>query len=681
MSKSLSKGSVFQTTSFFALLAGGVGVYLANQGIEPIYIGAGLIVSAALSGFLASQRYAGSIEAMLKIEKKVSLLADENNIEDTSGPDLLKVLSRAHEELKAYSVLNKVLPVAVFQTSISGDVIGCHGSFAGLSKALRDEGLYDLPNSADQASHYMKKRDLASIGLSADAGIFTKDTDRFRIISISSVFPDGRCVAVMVEPKSGDNISTPSASSVSEELQDILKHIEYGKTELEDVLTALADGDLSRRMQCEDGVFKSIAKRLNSLAEIFQSRLSNVHTSLSDIRSDTNSLSNIVQELSDKAQRQSAGLQETAATMEELSGTVRSSAENATRASQLAADARKSAESGGETVQSAISAMGRIEDSAEKITHIVGLIDDVAFQTNLLALNAAVEAARAGEAGKGFAVVASEVRTLAQRASQASREIKSLVSSSQDRVTEGVDLVKRTQSELQDILSSIGSLDQIMSDIASAARQQATGIGEITATVTHLDSMTAQTANLVDKTAQSLEISRDKLEAMSGTVSSIVTVGELPQKAQYYRNDEKHTKAGLSDLRRRVVNSDLSKSWIDHPEAEQRGKTVERKEAKQTAPNRLNLKLKSNTNAENIVIENNADNNEDARSIQRRLSHVFTAPDPLAEPARTTFTQASYKVDSLEKPSQNKNTSSQVRSVSRATAAKFLDHSDTWNEF
>ncbi len=163
-------------------------------------------------------------------------------------------------------------------------------------------------------------------------------------------------------------------------------------------------------------------------------------------------------DLSQRTEEQAASLEETSASMEEMSETVKKNAENAQEASRSAAKAQEVANRGGQVVASAVAAMGQIEGSSRKISEIIVVIDEIARQTNLLALNAAVEAARAGEAGRGFAVVASEVRSLAQRSSQAAKDITDLITSSGSQVKEGVDLVNRTGGALSDIVSSIRAL-------------------------------------------------------------------------------------------------------------------------------------------------------------------------------------------------------------------------------
>jgi methyl-accepting chemotaxis protein len=170
-------------------------------------------------------------------------------------------------------------------------------------------------------------------------------------------------------------------------------------------------------------------------------------------------------------------------------------------------------------VNNAITAMGRIEQSSQKIEDIVGMIDEIAFQTNLLALNAAVEAARAGDAGKGFAVVAQEVRNLAQRSAQASKEIKTLIVESSTQVRGGAELVKGAGKTLEDILGSVKRVADIVAEIAAASSEQAAGIDQVNAAVTQMDEMTQQNAALVEESAaaaHSLEDQSRELNRLIG---------------------------------------------------------------------------------------------------------------------------------------------------------------------
>jgi methyl-accepting chemotaxis protein len=205
--------------------------------------------------------------------------------------------------------------------------------------------------------------------------------------------------------------------------------------------------------------------------------------------------------------------------MEEISATVKQNAENAQQANQFAAGTREVAGRGGEVVAEAVKAMSRIEESSRKISDIIGVIDEIARQTNLLALNAAVEAARAGEAGRGFAVVASEVRSLAQRSSQAAKDIKDLIVNSSGQVQEGVELVNRAGTSLNEILASIKKVADIVSDIAAASAEQATGLEQVNKALTQMDEVTQQNSALVEENAATAKTLEQQAGAMDERVA------------------------------------------------------------------------------------------------------------------------------------------------------------------
>ncbi len=163
--------------------------------------------------------------------------------------------------------------------------------------------------------------------------------------------------------------------------------------------------------------------------------------------------------------------------------------------------------------------MAEIETSAGKISDIIGVIDEIARQTNLLALNAAVEAARAGDAGRGFAVVASEVRTLAQRSSQAAKDIKDLITNSNGLVKEGVALVNQAGVALSEIVESIKSVAGVVSEIANASAEQASGVDEINKALTQMDEVTQQSSALVEENAATAKTLEHQAKAMDERVS------------------------------------------------------------------------------------------------------------------------------------------------------------------
>jgi methyl-accepting chemotaxis protein len=205
--------------------------------------------------------------------------------------------------------------------------------------------------------------------------------------------------------------------------------------------------------------------------------------------------------------------------MEQISATVKKNAENAQHATQSAASTRKVADRGGEIVAKAVDAMAKIEDSSRKISDIIGVIDEIARQTNLLALNAAVEAARAGEAGRGFAVVATEVRNLAQRSSQAAKDIKVLITNSNSQVTDGVELVNQAGVALTEIVESIKSVVAIVDDIASASMEQSTGIEQVNKALTQMDEVTQQNSALVEENAATAKTLEHQAKSMDEQVA------------------------------------------------------------------------------------------------------------------------------------------------------------------
>ena len=210
-------------------------------------------------------------------------------------------------------------------------------------------------------------------------------------------------------------------------------------------------------------------------------------------------------DLSARTENQAAALQQTAATMDQLSSTVRNNADNARQANQLAAGASAVAARGGEVVSKVVDTMRDIDANSKKISDIISVIDGIAFQTNILALNAAVEAARAGEQGRGFAVVAGEVRSLAQRSAQAAREIKTLISTSVEKVEQGTGLVDRAGSTMGEIVQAIQRVSDIVAEISAASSEQSNGVTQVGQAVNQMDQATQQNAALVEESAAAAE--------------------------------------------------------------------------------------------------------------------------------------------------------------------------------
>ncbi len=283
-----------------------------------------------------------------------------------------------------------------------------------------------------------------------------------------------------------------------------------------EIANQIASNDLTAVVRTMPDDRSSLLYSMKRMQEQLTHTIGSIQISADSIATATHQIAAGNQDLSQRTEEQAASLEETSASMEELTSTVSQNADNASQASQLAAQAAEVAEQGGLAVSRVVATMDGINASSDKIASIVGIIEGIAFQTNILALNAAVEAARAGEQGRGFAVVASEVRSLAQRSSTASKEIKDLIQDSVERVRSGAGHVKDAGTKMSEITREIRRVTDIMGEITAASQEQSKGINQVSHAITQMDEVTQQNAALVEQAAaaaSSLESQASDLKA------------------------------------------------------------------------------------------------------------------------------------------------------------------------
>jgi len=320
-------------------------------------------------------------------------------------------------------------------------------------------------------------------------------------------------------------------NAIAQSINNLVATVDRGLGETGDVLAALADTQLSKRVEGSyDGAFARLKTDTNAVAEKLTEIVGQLKGTSRSLKLATGEILSGANDLSERTTKQASTIEETSAAMEQLATTVEQNAKRASDASGVAATVTRTAEEGGQVMGAANDAMERITASSGKISNIIGLIDDIAFQTNLLALNASVEAARAGEAGKGFAVVAVEVRRLAQSAAQASSEVKGLIEQSGSEVASGSKLVADAAQKLTAMLEAARASSELMDGIARESRDQASAIDEVTTAVRQMDEMTQHNAALVEQINASIEQTESQANELDRIVD-IFTIEESNHRA------------------------------------------------------------------------------------------------------------------------------------------------------
>jgi len=325
----------------------------------------------------------------------------------------------------------------------------------------------------------------------------------------------------------------------------VRRQVEKPLGEVNALLTEIAqgEGDLTKRLKiATQDEIGELAGKFNTFVGKLSDMMVQVDAVTRHVTQASQQVSSATTQLASGSQNLAASLEETSASLEEITVTVKQNADNARQASQLATGSREAATRGGEVVSAAVASMEELSRSAKRISEITSVIDGIAFQTNILALNAAVESARAGEHGRGFAVVAAEVRSLAQRAAGAAKEIKGLIDDSVSKVKLGSDLVNKSGETLEEIVESAKRVADIVGEIAAASAEQTKGIDHVNEAVAQMDGVTQSTAMQTEEltsTSRALATQAEELFGLVGrfTLPQQGPALERPRPAGYLRGN------------------------------------------------------------------------------------------------------------------------------------------------
>ena len=477
----------------------------------------------------AAQAQAASLHSMVENVESNLMICDRDRVITYVNPSVVSLL--AHYETK----LRERIP-----SFSSRNMLGCcidefHANPAHQASLLSNPAHFP----------YKTEINLGGIEFGLNAMALRDAEGNFVGIAVEWIDNNDRAAyrdevtSVIEAAKSGDlgkrgdvaamsNVYKPMLQGINDIIDAIVAPIDELKSKLEDVakgdLTAYVSGDYK-------GDHELLKTSLNSTLDNLNNIMGQVNTAAGQMAQGASQVSDSSQSISQGATEQAASLEEITASMNEMSSQTQQNAENANQANQLAQSAQTGAEKGNQMMNNMLGAMSDIDDSAQKISKIIKVIDEIAFQTNLLALNAAVEAARAGVHGKGFAVVAEEVRNLAARSANAAKETTELIEGSIKNVNAGSEVANSTSESLKEIVDGISKVTDLVGEIAAASNEQAQGINQVNQGLVQLDQVTQQnTANSEESAAASLELSEQsnqltellrqfKLKAATGTAA------------------------------------------------------------------------------------------------------------------------------------------------------------------
>ncbi|MBJ7554398.1 methyl-accepting chemotaxis protein [Marinomonas spartinae] len=382
-------------------------------------------------------------------------------------------------------------------------------------------------------------------------------------------------IAAIVEQASKGNFSQRISMSnkigfmkfISDSLNHLVKTSDDGLKDISRVLMALSQGNLTERITADyEGQFNDLKRYCNQTSENLTKMMGEIRHAAETIKGASTEIANGNMDLSARTETQASSLEETSSSMAQITSTVRLNADNANQANILAAEASEVALEGGHLISEVVNTMAAINASSQKISDIIGVIDGIAFQTNILALNAAVEAARAGEQGRGFAVVASEVRTLAQRSANAAKDIKGLILDSVGKIENGNHLVGQSGQTMDRIVDSIKRVNGIMTEIASASAEQASGVDEINKAIVQMDEMTQQNAALVEESAAAAASMQHQASLLTNQVSNFVlSQSDYSQSSTFITNSPLPSPAASKETLPHKVGASVNKPVSKEP--------------------------------------------------------------------------------------------------------------------
>ncbi|MCM8536504.1 MAG: methyl-accepting chemotaxis protein [Lentisphaeraceae bacterium] len=477
----------------------------ALKDIEGNYTGCAL-EWANVTASRASAAKSASLESMVESVETNLMICDKDRVITYANPAVVEMLSGYERKLQT------LIPSFNIKTLIGTCIDGFHKNPAHQASLLSD------PNNFP----YKTEISLAGLEFGLNAMALRDDSGDFVGVAVEWLDNNDRAsyrdevISVIRAAKTGDLSKRGDVTSMSDiykpmlqGINDIVDAIVAPVAELKERLISVADGDLTAYVTGEyEGDHEALKMALNDTLNNLNEIMHSVKTSSEQMAQGSGQVSDSSQSISQGATEQAASLEQITASMNEMSSQTKQNADNANQANQLAQSAQSGAEKGNEMMNNMLGAMSEIDDSAQKISKIIKVIDEIAFQTNLLALNAAVEAARAGVHGKGFAVVAEEVRNLAARSAKAAKETTELIEGSIKKVDAGTNVANSTSESLKEIVDGIGKVTDLIGEIAAASNEQALGISQVNQGLVQLDQVTQQnTANAEESAAAALELS------------------------------------------------------------------------------------------------------------------------------------------------------------------------------